>query len=114
MGGQDKVIQMDEWMRVKQKYNRGWLLGADLPAERDNEYEGDHRHCNRIEGPWVFGMATRLDDGVVENAFLLLKGVIDQLCMELSVQRLSLAPLFIRMNGEHTAVSMTMAMFIKP
>jgi hypothetical protein len=61
MGGQGKVIQVDEsLMRGKRKYNRGRLLSAYLPAERDNEDEGDPRHCNRIEGSWVFGLLGRV------------------------------------------------------
>ncbi|CAG0884667.1 unnamed protein product [Darwinula stevensoni] len=83
MGGPGRIVQMDETLlRGKQKANKGRLLlgyrepeagdesseDADLVADVANVPEGRRNYGRRIEGPWVFGLAMKLDSGVVEQS----------------------------------------------
>lgn len=77
MGGEGRVIQIDECLlRGKRKFNRGRYLGRDEPAlelEEDEIEEEDiftpRNYGTRIEGPWVFGMCEKQQDGVLEARY---------------------------------------------
>lgn len=83
MGGPGTTVQMDETLlRGKRKGNKGRLLLGDREPEAEDKSSEDEdlvadvpngrrNYGRRIEGPWVFGLATKLDNGVVERRFFI-------------------------------------------
>lgn len=62
IGGAGEVVQIDEtFLRGRRKYNRGRIrLGDRVPCARRN-------YGNQVVGPWVFGMAWRRPDGLLDR-----------------------------------------------
>ncbi|KAF4530357.1 hypothetical protein B566_EDAN018488, partial [Ephemera danica] len=83
MGGPGKILQIDECLlRGKRKYNRGRLLLGDNRARNDErdelepdeeefvgEIDSNRNHGDRIDGPWIFGLCDRREDGKVDRRF---------------------------------------------
>lgn len=91
MGGEDCVVQVDECLlRGRRKNNKGRLRGADLPAECDTTLSHDNTYGNRIEGPWVVGLAQRNPGGKVEKLCLWSNAETDQHSTKSLSERLSL------------------------
>ena len=75
MGGFGHVIQIDECLlRGRRESNIGRLRLGDITAEQDNQanISGNRNYGRRLEGPWIFGLAEKLDDGSIDARFFLL------------------------------------------
>ena len=76
MGGQNRLVQIDECLlRGKRKNNVGRLRLGDLNAARveDASINSSRNYGRRLEGPWVFGLVEKLDDGALDARFFVVE-----------------------------------------
>ena len=79
MDGQGKAVQIDETLLRGKRKEKGLLLLGDPEQDTGDQSSEDEglvtyerrNYGRRIEGPWVSGLATKLDNGVVERRFFI-------------------------------------------
>lgn len=83
MGGVGAVVHMDEALLLGQrKTHKGRPNQGDVDVTKNGTREtygdsemtsNDHNYEGRVEGPWVFGLAHKRSDGLIERRFFVVQ-----------------------------------------